>query len=49
MFLINGYYLDSGVEKINGTVKIIFDDIKSEFNYWINVMVCYVLGVNLLC
>lgn len=32
------------IEKLNGIVM----DIKSEVDFWVNVMVCYVLGENLL-
>lgn len=29
-------------------MKIIFDDIKFEVEYWTNAVLCYVLGLNLL-
>lgn len=31
-----------------GIVKIIFEDIKGEVEFWVNIVVCYVLGVNFL-
>lgn len=48
LFPIQGHDLAIGRnnEKTTSNVKITFEDIKSEVDFWVNAIVCHVLGAN---
>lgn len=48
LFPVNGHDLSigNGTQKAVGTVKITFEDIQGEVDFWVNVVVCHVLGAN---
>lgn len=45
---MNGFDLENGfvIDKIEGNLKIIYDDVKEKIDFWLNAVVCYVLETN---
>lgn len=49
LFPVNGHVLTNGMinDKSDGNIKITYDDIRPKVDFWLNVVVCHVLGANL--